>query len=281
MAANLNKTKRRIVSVNSTKKITKAMELVATVKLKRYKNIMLNNDRYTNEIVSLMNLLLSKCSDEDSSIYLNEKKADKTLYIVINSNLGLCAGYNNDIYHYVDDNIAKNDATLLVIGGKGENYFSKDGYDIDNRYVLLNERISFEDIIKLARYVFGLFAKNKYKAVKLVYTKYVNSIKFIPDMISVFPLAKAKGVKENLCPPLFDPDVKTLIDELVPIYITSLLYQRIIESQVSEQASRRTAMDNATDNADDLINQLTLEYNKARQAAITQEITEVVAGQKQ
>ena len=79
MAANLNKTKRRIVSVNSTKKITKAMELVATVKLKRYKNIMLNNDRYTNEIVSLMNLLLSKCSDEDSSIYLNEKKADKTL----------------------------------------------------------------------------------------------------------------------------------------------------------------------------------------------------------
>ena len=99
-------------------------------------------------------------------------------------------------------------------------------------------------------------------------------------MIGVFPLHEIEGVNPWDYPPIFDPNIKTLIEELVPIYINSLLYQKIIESQVSEQASRRTAMENATDNADELISELTLEYNKARQAAITQEITEVVSGQQ-
>ncbi|MCR5332530.1 MAG: ATP synthase F1 subunit gamma [Bacilli bacterium] len=280
MAAGLNKTKRRIVSVNSTKKITKAMELVATVKLKRYKDIMLDNECYTNEIVSLIHMLFSKLSKEENSLYLEEKDAPKDLVIVVNSNLGLCAGYNNDVYRFVDSNVPKDKSLIMPIGIKGDEYYRRNGYEIDENYVSLNEHINYEDIAKLARSIHYEFIKGKFKSIKLVYTKYVNSIKFVPELITIFPLAEEGEVNELEYPPIFDPDIKTLIKDLVPIYVNSLLYQKIIESQVSEQASRRTAMENATDNADDLIADLTLEYNKARQAAITQEINEVVAGQQ-
>lgn len=280
MATNLNKTKRRINSVNSTKKITKAMELVATVKLKRFKDVMFQNEKFTDEIVSLINALF-KNLDETDNVYISPKDAKKDLCIVINSNLGLCAGFNNDIYHFVDQNIDKSLNDILSIGGKGNDYFTKNGYEVISDFAHLNEHIEYSEIKNLARYVSDAFTSSKYKKVKIVYTKYVNSIKFIPSMIDIFPLKKSKEENEKVeYGPIFDPNVKTLIDELVPIYVNTLLYQRIIESQVSEQASRRSAMENATDNADELISQLTIEYNKARQAAITQEITEVIAGQK-
>ena len=280
MAANLNKTKRRISSVNSTKKITKAMELVATVKLKRFKDIMLSNALYSDEIASLMTTLFDKLGEEESQVYLSEKDAPKELVIIINSNLGLCAGYNNDVYRFVEENISKEKSVVIPIGIKGDNYYSKNGYEVDSSYVTLNEHIVYEDIVKLSRLIHHQFLEGKYKSIKMVYTKYVNSIKFDPTLITIFPLSRSEGVNQYDYPPIFDPNVKTLIEELVPIYSASVLYQKIIESQVSEQASRRTAMENATDNADELINQLILEYNKARQAAITQEITEVVAGQQ-
>ena len=280
MAQNLNKTKRRISSVNSTKKITKAMELVATVKLKRFKDVMLSNELYSNEIASLMTTLFDKLTEEESSVYLSEKEADKELVIIVNSNLGLCAGYNNDVYHFVRDNISKENTLVIPIGIKGDNYYLKNGYEVDESYVSLNERIVYEDVVQLSRYIHSNFLEGKFKSIKMVYTKYVNSIKFEPTLITIFPLSRSEGVNPLDYPPIFDPNVKTLIEELVPIYSASILYQKIIESQVSEQASRRTAMENATDNADELIAQLTLEYNKARQAAITQEITEVVAGQQ-
>lgn len=279
MAA-LNKTKRRISSVNSTKKITKAMELVATVKLKRFKDVMQNNELYSEQIASLMTTLFDKLGEDDSSLYLNEKEAEKDLVIIVNSNLGLCAGYNNDVYHFVEENISKKDTIVIPIGIKGDNYYLKNGFEVDESYVTLNEKIVYEDVVKLSRYIHSSFLEGKFKSIKMVYTKYVNSIKFDPTLITIFPLSRSEGVNSFEFPPLFDPNVKTLIEELVPIYSASILYQKIIESQVSEQASRRTAMENATDNADELIDQLTLEYNKARQAAITQEINEVVAGQQ-
>ena len=280
MSANLTKTKRRISSINSTKKITNAMELVATVKLKRYKDTMFENSNYVNEIVNLIHKLsYYKSSDKLSSFEL-PNNATKDLYIVINSNLGLCASYNNDIYKFVEKNIDKNTAEVLPIGLKGDQYYKKQGYVIDESFYDLNEKIDYLRVIKLSRYIESLFLSAKYRNIYLIYTRYINSIKFVPDMIKIYPLESDNEVKREdrlEYPPIFDPDVDTLFDELIPIYTSSLLYQKIVESQVSEQASRRTAMENATDNADELIEKLTLEYNKARQAAITQEITEVVS----
>ena len=279
MAGNLNKTKHRIASINSTKKITKAMELVSTVKLKKFKNVMLKNELYSNELKSLTCTLFSRLDDEENK-YAKLNDAEKDLLIVVSSNLGLCAGYNNDIYHYVEQNFDKNEVVIIPIGMKGDSYFKKNGFALNEEFVLLNEKINYLDITSLGKTVLSCFENKKYRSIKLVYTKYVNSIKFVPNTLSLFPLEIENVNDSTLIEPLYDPDLKTLIDNLVPLYVNINLYQKIVESQVCEQASRRNAMENATDNADELISNLTLEYNKARQAQITQEISEVIASQK-
>ena len=279
MAGNLNKTKHRIASINSTKKITKAMELVSTVKLKKFKNVMLKNELYSNELKSLTCTLFSRLNDEENK-YTKLNDAEKDLLIVVSSNLGLCAGYNNDIYHYVEQNFDKNEVVIIPIGMKGDSYFKKNGFALNEEFVSLNEKINYLDITRLGKTVLSYFENKKYRSIKLVYTKYVNSIKFVPNTLSLFPLEIENANDSTLVEPLYDPDLKTLIDNLVPLYVNINLYQKIVESQVCEQASRRNAMENATDNADELISTLTLEYNKARQAQITQEISEVIAGQK-
>lgn len=277
MAQSLHKTKRRIASVNSTKKITKAMELVATVKLKRFKNVMLENEAYAKELVEIIHHLFAHIDVEDNP-YLVETKSEIDLYVVVSSNLGLCASYNNNIFNFVNENVKKDNTVVIPVGFKGNIYLRKEGYKLLEDYVSLNEHIEFEDIKKLGEFVTNEFVNGKYRSVKLIYTHYVNSLKFVPEEIYLFPLSKVEGETLAGYEPILDPNAKTLIDELVPIYVSSTLYHKIIESQVSEQASRRTAMENANDNADEIIDKLTLEYNKARQAAITQEITEVVSG---
>ena len=277
MSQSLHKTKRRIASVNSTKKITKAMELVATVKLKRFKNLMIENEAYANELINIIHHLFAHVELEDNP-YIKESKSETDLYIVVSSNLGLCASYNNNIYSFVKNGVSKNNTVIIPIGYKGDNFFRKEGYSLNEDYVSLNESITYEEILKLGQFITKEFVNGNYRSVRLIYTHYVNSLKFVPEEITLFPINKVDGTANAGYEPIFDPDAKTLINELVPIYVVSTLYHKIIESQVSEQASRRTAMENANDNADEIIDKLTLEYNKARQTAITQEITEVVSG---
>ena len=277
MAQSLHKTKRRIASVNSTKKITKAMELVATVKLKRFKNVMLQNEAYASELVNIIHHLFEHINDEENP-YLVTSKSETDLYIVVSSNLGLCASYNNNIYNFVINNVNKETSKIIPIGYKGENFLRKEGYDLIDKYVSINEHLSYTEIRKLGEKVTREFIKGNYRSIRLIYTHYVNSLKFVPEEMTIFPVQKVEAKSFIGYEPIYDPDAKTLIDELIPIYVSSTLYHKIIESQVSEQASRRTAMENANDNADEIIDKLTLEYNKARQAAITQEITEVVSG---
>lgn len=277
MAQSLHKTKRRIASVNSTKKITKAMELVATVKLKRFKNVMLENEAYAKELVDIIHHLFAHIDVEDNP-YLVETKSETDLYIVVSSNLGLCASYNNNIFNFVNGNVKKDKTEVIPIGFKGQNYLRKESYKLLNEFVSINERLEFEEIKKLGELITKEFVNGKYRSIRLIYTHYVNSLKFVPEEISIFPIQNVEGESKAGYEPILDPNAKTLIDELVPIYVSSTLYHKIIESQVSEQASRRTAMENANDNADEIIDKLTLEYNKARQTAITQEITEIVSG---
>ena len=145
MAGNLNKTKHRIASINSTKKITKAMELVSTVKLKKFKNVMLKNELYSNELKSLTCTLFSRLDDEENK-YTKLNDAEKDLIIVVSSNLGLCAGYNNDIYHYVEQNFDKNEVVIIPIGMKGDSYFKKNGFALNEEFVSLNEKINYSKI---------------------------------------------------------------------------------------------------------------------------------------
>ena len=279
MAQALNKTKRRIASVKSTKKITEAMELVATVKLKKFKNKMEANQFYVREIENIISHLFGVLQDEENP-YLKEGKGDKNLVVVINSNLGLCASYNSNVFNCVKNNLSKENDVLMTIGLKGELNYEKEGFELDKNYSFLNDKLDYSDVVKLGRTLHSEFLKGKFKSVKLLYTKYINSLRFEPTIVTLFPLKEEGGTNCIGYEPIYDPNVKTLIDELVPIWLSSSLYQKLIESTVSEQASRRTAMENANDNADELIDKLTIEFNKARQAAITQEILEVVAGQQ-
>ena len=278
MAQNLNKTKRRISSINSTKKITNAMELVSTVKLKKFRRIMEENKASSDELFSLVNALFEKRKEDDISFFERSNDSTVDLVIVVSSNLGLCASYNNDIIKFVENNVNKESSVLLTIGTKADDYFKRNNYEIDKNYLSLSDKFSYDEVSSLSKYIISSFRNAHYRSVRLIYTRYVNSIRFEANEIKLLPLdVTSSNKKIEEYPPIFDPSYKTLIDEVVPFYITSLLYQKIVESFVSEHASRRNAMENATDNANELIDELTLEYNKARQTSITQEITEVVS----
>ena len=278
MAQSLHKTKRRIASINSTKKITKAMELVSTVKLKKFRRLMENNEEFSKQVADLIQMLFARQIDEEI-VYLKKPKADKDLYVVLHSNFGLCAGYNNNLFNYVKQNVKKESSVLYLVGTKGLNIYKEEGYETNEKFLHSADQISVVDVMKLGRSLNALFVEGKYRSVHLIYTHYVNSLKFVPTSLELFPLAKENRSEDYRYPPIFDTDIKTLIEELVPLYLNAVLFQKVVESIVSEQTARRTAMENASDNADELIDQLTLEYNKARQAAITQEITEIVSGQ--
>lgn len=274
MSEGLSKTKRRINSVTNTKKITKAMELIASVKLKKFKNTMQSNCYYADSINDVFaELFAYKKPNEDE---INLKKSNKKLYIVVNSNLGLCSSYNSDVYKYVVNNI-DNTNEIIPLGQKGFNFYSKLNYPVNSSFVSLTERIEYEDVLKLSTYLINKFNDNTYGEIHLIYTHYVNSITFKVIDQTILPV-EIKNVKISPIPPIFEPDVDSLISSLTPIYVSSSLYSKLLEAQVSEQASRRRAMENANDNADELLEKLRIEYNKARQSAITQEITEIVSG---
>ena len=284
MSLGLNKTKRRIASIQSTKKITKAMEMVATVKLKRFRDAYENDLAYQNRLLSLMSAASAYDKDSDpSSHYGKENEGDlPTLYLVLTSNLGLCASYNANIFKYVDGIANPEKDIIAPIGEKGRSHYAHDERyrHVDESFLRLGDNLDSRLTVEAGMTLKSYFNEKKCKKIVLVYTRYVNSLSFVADEIPVLPLTLEYEKKEyeSYSPPIFEPSPREMIHLLLPRYLGALLYGKIAESSLSEQASRRTAMENATDNADELLEELTIEYNKARQGAITQEIVEVVSG---
>ena len=273
MAMSLQQTKTRIKSVASTKKITKAMELVATSKLRKAKDLNLQITPYKNEVFEIISYCANNVDDKDYK-YFNEKDSEKTLYIVVTSTLGLCGGYNIAVEKYASSLLNKND-DLIVIGSKGLNYF-KDKVNIIQKYnelpgMDLKENISS----RIAYKILKEFDASAYKCVKMVYTKFINSLTFEPMCVQLLPISELVEVPKISKELLLEPSAEEVLDNLIPFYLTTSIKTLIFESMLSEQASRRTAMENATDNASELEEKLLLEFNKSRQASITQEITEI------
>ncbi len=274
----LHRTKERIRSVDSTRKITKAMELVASVKLKKQQHILENIRNYSETLQEIVSTCFDGIQEEETSLpvaFSYFPKAEKKLLIVVTSSLGLCGGYNYNIFKFMDT-LYKEGDKLLLIGTKAEMKY-QENYDVnlDERDIL--DRIDFAKVKKLAHQIEKEYEKGIYTSCVLVYTEYKNSITFEPTTFPIFPLAMNK--KEELgYAPIYEPNRKVFLENVVPKYIETMLYGKLVEALVSEQASRRNAMDNATDNADELVEKLTLQYNKARQASITNELIDVVAG---
>lgn len=278
MSLGIIATKRRIKSVNSTKKITKAMELVSTSKLKRCRDAFDRNSVYTSETLELVQEVLANVKNVDNQ-YLVKKDIKSKLYIVITSNLGLCGGYNANVYSLVKDNVDLENDYLITLGSKGNSYFNKRGYNIVHS--INEETIGFEQEAskQIASKALEMFTNNSVGEVHIIYTKFVNSLTFRAEDLKLLPVEvvekEVSGPTQEL---MIEPDANEVLNELLPFYFNSVIYGSLIESHVSEQASRRTAMENATDNAEEISGKLLIQYNKARQSAITQEITEVVAG---
>ena len=281
MSLGLNKTKRRISSIESTEKTTKAMELIAMVKLKRFLAAYAKEKAYSEEFLSLMGTIFAHDKKSASHYVKINQDANKSLYIVLTSNLGLCGAYNSQLFKYVETVVSPNDV-VAPIGNKGIHHFERSEifHNVNLDYAYVNLSTEAKTIISLCDKLKDEFNEGKYRSINIIYTRYVNSLLSTPSSFQLLPVQVPykKDNEDSYCPPKFDEDPRLLIHKLLPSYLYAMTYGRMIESQLSEQAMRRTAMDNANDNADELLRKLKIEYNKARQNAITQEITEVVGG---
>ena len=276
MSQGLTNTKRRIQSISSTKKITKAMELVATVKLKKWKDNMENIVSYLEVMQEIISSCVSGSELSDNLELKSFKEATSNLYVVVTSSLGLCGGYNYNLFKFLNGKINKNDK-VIVVGTKGFVRYSHEEVDLNSEFVGLLDKVDYQKVKDLVNILKEEYSTGKYKKVLLISTVYKNSLNFIPTEFQLLPL---ENLDENeiKTETLFEPSKEEVLSLVIPKYINTYLYGRLIEASVCEQAARRNAMDSATDNAEELLEKLKLEYNKARQGAITQEITEVVAG---
>jgi len=283
MSQGLNKVKNRIGAINSTRKVTSAMKLVSNVKTRRYSRELEMQTAYINSMEQILNdcVFINHHNGDEKieSIYLQvNDKASKILYVIYSSTLGLCGGFNNELFRFFK-NIYKQDDELVLIGEKSLHEFRGSGIKIYTDFIKLNGAVNKDNINALSRFLVNKYQSGEYKSVHFIYHDFVNTMLSVPKDLQILPIS-LKENNEYAYDPVFCPDKETVIKEVVSNYVKSILYQKMYASLVSENSARRNAMDNADQNAKDMIDKLQLEYNKARQAAITQELTEVVAGSK-
>ena len=272
----------RIKSVQSTRKITKAMEMIANAKLFRSRSKMEANREYTKKLQDTVDEIVSHNQDAESQYLIQTDNAHKVT-IVFGSDLGLCGGYNANILKYSLENIDINDP-IFLIGTSLYHEFQEKGFHLLNQNEISSDKLTFAELKNIVEQCVHLYQNKEVGSVQIVYTRFVNTMTFKPNIDVLLPCTikeKQKEEKDKSKLPvetLFEPDATTILDSLIPMMITDVAYSDWMESTTSEQGSRRVAMKTASDNADDLSSSLQLEYNKARQSAITQEITEIVGG---
>jgi F-type H+-transporting ATPase subunit gamma len=276
MAKGLSGLRRRITSVKATKKVTKAMQMIATTKLKTWKQALLDARLYTEQLIDLVQKHLTH-QDIQNLPYFHPSDAP-TLHVLMTSNLGLCGSYNAVMIQATLPHVAAKD-TILVIGQKGARLLKKSSKQVNENYMLLNV-FDMTSIRPLVDDILLQFKQGTIGKVIIHYAQFVNSLVFHPTPLTLLPLSlPGTAAKVNpLDVPLIEPDPLTIFEEILPLYMKNTVFSSLIEAQVSEQSARRNAMEKASDNADELVEQLQLDYNKQRQANITQEIAEIIGG---
>ncbi len=270
--------KNRIRSMESTKQITKAMEMVAASKLRRAQ-AQVDSARPYFRILSNVISDIVKTNTDFESPYLASPKTGKTLFVVIAGDRGLAGGYNSNILKMVMAEMAKSESVVLPIGKKALDFFKARKADIISDAYSVAEDVQVGDCFTIAKTIAKAFKNGEYCSVSVAYTNFVSVLSQTPDMKALLPLQpEDDGEEKQKCEILYEGGSVEVFDAIVPEYLGGILYGALCESRAAEQAARRTAMDSATSNAEDMIADLSLKFNRARQAAITQEITEIVAG---
>ena len=204
---------------------------------------------------------------------------ETTAYVVITSSLGLCGGYNANVIKMALEEIQAND-TVYVIGTKGYNALKKVFPLVNENYVNINQSMDFKEIVRLVSELKQLYLDKKIGHIKIIYTEFINNLRYVPHCVTLLPMGVDGFEKDGNAnrETIFEPSPEAVLEQLIPMYLQAVIYGYLVESMTSENASRRTSMENATDNAEELIENLLLKYNQARQTAITNEISEIVAG---
>jgi len=287
MSGQLKEVRTRIKSVISTQQITKAMKMVSAAKLRRAQDNITRLRPYAEKLKDILANILGSVEGEFSLELAETRPVERVLIILYSSDRGLCGGFNANLYKralsLVKEKYAhlpNHDITVMTIGKKGFASMRKQSFTIDNQYLDAYEKGAFEQTVEIAEYAVKAFREKRYDAVEIVYSQFKNAATQIFQAETFLPLAKVAqeektGAKTDF---IFEPDRAAIIEQLIPRILNTQLYKSYLDTIASEHGARMTAMDKATENASELLKDLRISYNRARQAAITTELSEIVAG---
>ncbi len=287
--ANLKEVRIRIASVKSTQQITSAMKMVAASKLRRAQNAILKMRPYAAKLKDILQNLSASLDSGDGNMYTEQRNPEKVLLVVITSNRGLCGAFNTNILRtavqrihdeYASQNSSGN-VSVLTIGRKASEFFSKRGYNVISSHDSVFDNLTYENVSAIATGVMDSFATKHFDRIDIVYNQFKNAAVqkiTVEQFLPVEAPAKTEIVSKVNTDFIFLPSKEEIVDELIPKSLRIQFYKAVLDSNASEHGARMTAMHQATENAGDLIKELNLAYNKARQAAITKEILEIVSG---
>lgn len=282
MAKGMREIKREIKGKQSTRQITKAMEMVAASKLRRAQEAAVAARPYADKLLEVVNNIAAGTKGVRHPM-LESRPIKRTGYLVITSDRGLAGGYNANVLRKVTQTIkekhkSSEEYVIFVIGRKGRDYFRRRQMPIVEEIIGLSDSPSFGDVKSIAATAVNKFSEGAYDELYICYNEFVNALTQIPTETRLLPLDNVADDKTPVSSYEYEPSAEGVLEILLPKYAETLIYSAVLDSKASEFGARMTAMGSATKNATKMINQLTLTYNRARQAAITQEITEIVAG---
>lgn len=287
MSGALKEVRTRIKSVQSTQQITKAMKMVSAAKLRRAQDAITHMRPYAQKLQELLSNIVSGSGGDVTMSLAAERPVEKVMIIVVTSDRGLCGGYNSNLIKLTKLVIkekyaaqyAKGNVSILPIGKKGYEHFTKNGYKVVDAYWDIFTGLSFEKVQEAAKYGMNAFANGETDAVELVYSEFKNAAtqQYIAEQFLPVKKAAETTVKTK-ADFIFEPSEEVLVAELMPKILNTQLYKAVLDGNASEHGARMTAMDKASDNANELLKALKISYNRARQAAITTELSEIVSG---
>lgn len=290
MSGQLKEVRNRIKSVTSTQQITKAMKMVSAAKLRRAQDAILQMRPYAQKLQEMLGNIVSSAAADMELPLADVRPVEKILLIPITSDRGLCGAYNTNIIKLTRQQLAgkyaaqhaKGQVKILPVGKKGYEYFVRYGYPVDDRFWNLFSDLSFDHVREAALYAQEAFLKKEYDRVELIYSQFRNAATqvFIAEPYLPIPRIAASATEEHSRNTdfIFEPNREVLVQELMPKILNTQVYKAILDANASEHGARMTAMDKASENANELLRSLKITYNRARQAAITTELTEIVSG---
>ena len=276
-AAGLLDIKKRIKSVENTKKITNAMGLVATSKLRKSRKELLVNNKFIELTEPIVRNLATTASEEGANIYFDGNNSENKLYVVMTSDSGLCGGFNANVVSYLDSLIGNNKDTakIIVVGNKGLSYIKRTKLTTVGEYVDISDLPTVREAKVIFDKALEMYVNGEVSEVNIVYSNFISPVKQVPKVDRILPIEK---IEDKVNKSHIEPNLEVVLENALNIYLKGKIRSILISSKCSEQSSRMTAMDGATTNANDLLSDLKLRFNRIRQGAITQEISEIVGG---